>query len=236
MTQPPTAPPRRPLPGAPITTHPDPQWHTGPARLPLDEVPLHGRYTQHPGRDETGYPAQQLISYGKREVTGVEVRNFLKNTMRFWLSSSATVDADGTVRYRQTDNHNPVTFAPVTDSGTVVNRPHQQIPEGVYLVTGSDGTPRPWRASALRQAVEESLRPGPFDWPQGWALLMPDGAVRFAPRGDPWSQRLYTAQPAPDAEPESWGPKCTRCHRVAVEHDPKRSWGGCWAGEMTTAT
>ncbi|WP_030277149.1 hypothetical protein [Streptomyces sp. NRRL B-24484] len=232
MTQPTAAPPRQPLPGKPITPLPDPQWYTGPARLLLEEVPLHGRYTQHYGQDEAGYPVRELIWYGKREVTGVEVRNFIKNSMRFWLASSAAVDADGTVYYRQGDHHNAVMFVPDPQSGTVVNRPHHQIPEGAYLVTGPDDTPRPWRAFGLRQAVERALQPGPFDWPQGWALLMPDGAVRFAPCGTPWSQAVYTAQPA--QEPEAWGPECIRCRRVATEHDPTRAWGGCSPKEMTT--
>ncbi|MFB7674043.1 hypothetical protein ACFC26_21790 [Kitasatospora purpeofusca] len=234
MNQPPAVPPRQPLPGRPITSQPAPAWHPDPEQLLLDEVPLHGRYTQHHGKDGSGHPARESIWHGKRDVTGTEVRGFLHGSMGFWLHSHAAVEADGTVHYRQTRNHNAVSFVPDRESGVVVNRPDHQVTEGAYLTTGPDGTPRLWRASGVRQAVKEALRPGPSDWPRGWALLMPDGAVRFAPGGFPWSkEEIYTAQPAP--APESWGPECTRCGRIEAEHDPGRAWAGCWPREMVTA-
>ncbi len=234
MEQPAAVPPRQPLPGEHLAAFPPAAWSTAPKRLLLEELPMYGRYTQTYGRDDAGHPVRESVGYGQGAVTGTDVRSFIGGSMRFWLCSRATVDAGGTIRYRQTDNHNALTFTPDRDSGVIVNRPVHQVPDGAYLVTGPDETPRMWRAAGVRQAVTAVLRPGPVDWPRGWALLMPDGVLRLTPGGAPWGPAdVYTAQPAP--EPQAWGPQCTRCGRIETEHDPTRAWGGCWPKEMTLA-
>ncbi|MEV7395056.1 hypothetical protein [Streptomyces sp. NPDC091215] len=218
--------PGSPLPGTELETVPLPQWYDGAPRprIAVRAARMYARYTQTIHHNNTGIPVRESPGYGQPHLRGAEVRAFLGGSLGFWLSSQATITDDETIIYRQTNRHSAITFTPDRDSGVMITHPERYITADAYRVTGHGRLPQVWTQAAVREAVSEATRPGPLDWPDGWALLMPDESVRFAPRGFPWkSGDVYVAEPT--APPQAWGPRCATCDRYAAEHDPARGWG-----------
>ncbi|WP_445517284.1 hypothetical protein [Streptomyces sp. NEAU-174] len=218
--------PGSPLPGTELAVQPLPQWYDGPPRerIVVREARMHARYTQTIHKDDKGTPVRESAGYGKPNLTGDEVRSFVGGSLRFWLSSQAAITADGTIIYRASRRHSAITFTPVLDSGVIITDPERYITADAYRVTGHGRTPQAWSQAAVREAVTQATRPGPIDWPDGWALLMPDETIRFAAGGFPWMAATeYTAEPV--IAPEEWGPRCRECKWHESEHDPNRSWG-----------
>jgi len=226
--QTPATKPDIPLPGTTLALHPHPEWREGPLppRLLLAEVPIHASYVQTWGTE--GVPAETICE-GQRNLPGKFLRSYLMGCLRFWLSSEATITSDGTIHYRQTRRSAAITLTPDTSSGVLLSSPEQQVAADAYVVTGHGRDPQIWSQAAVRDAVTHATKPGPADWPAGWALVMPSGALRFQPVTAPWPLvvRTYTAEPT--APPADWGPRCDHCGRFEPEHDPKYTWGRtCW--------
>ncbi|MFD4604329.1 hypothetical protein ACFWPQ_40730 [Streptomyces sp. NPDC058464] len=227
--------PGSPLPGTELEIVPLPQWYDGAPRerIAVRDARMYARYTQTIHRNDTGVPVREAPGYGQPHLSGGAVRAFLGGgavraflggSLGFWLSSQATITDDETIIYRQTNRHSAITFTPDRESGVIITHPERYITADAYRVTGHGRLPQVWTQAAVREAVSEATRPGPIDWPDGWALLMPDESVRFAPRGFPWkSGDVYIAEPT--APPQEWGPRCGTCDRYATEHDPARGWG-----------
>ncbi|MEV7776263.1 hypothetical protein [Kitasatospora sp. NPDC086791] len=221
--------PNQPLPGARLTAFGPIGWRKGTPmpethRL-LSDLPMAAKYAETIATGDGGYSSRGL-GWGAAG-TGDEVRRFLGSCLTHLPCSEASVQEDGTIHYRQSRRHSVVTFTPDTESGVIITDPASQVTADAYRVTGHDRTPQVWSAAGVRRAVADATRPGPIDWPDGWALLMPDATIRFAPRGFPWSAApVYVGEPVP--APETWGPSCAQCGRFESEHDPKRAWAGCW--------
>ncbi|MCM2388809.1 hypothetical protein [Streptomyces albipurpureus] len=218
--------PGSPLPGIEVKNHPLPVWYDGPPRerIVTDDARFHAAYTQTIGRNADGFSVRESIGCGRRAVTGVEVRNYLRGSLGFWLCSQGSITEDDTIHYRQTAQHHTISFTPDRTSGLIIVYPDRCITAAAYQVAGTDGQPQTWSQNAVRHAVTEALRPGPIDWPDGWALLMPDETIRFARGGFPWAPGdEYTATPV--SVPAQWGAPCAECNWRKSEHDPNRLWG-----------
>ncbi|MGW6457479.1 hypothetical protein ACWF94_16435 [Streptomyces sp. NPDC055078] len=217
--------PGNPLPGIEVKNHPLPAWHEGPSRerIITTDARIHATYTQTIGRYEDGFRVGECIGYGRRAVTGKEVRGFLRGSLGFWLSCQASITEDDTIHYRQTIRHNAITLTPDRTSGLIIVHPDRCVTAAAYQVTEHGRQPQMWSQNAVREAVTDTLRPGPIDWPDGWALLMPDGTLRFAPGGSWQPGDEYTAAPVP--APTQWGAACAECGYRKSEHDPQRRWG-----------
>ncbi len=227
MTEQQSAPvtPGRPLPGRKLAIFRPFDGYPGPLPVQLSELAMHAKYEETVATDDGGHRARGL-GWGAAG-TGQEVRNFLGGSLRGWLFAEASVMEDGAIHYRQSKDHSAVTFTPDRESGVIITDPERDVTADAYRVTGHGRTAQVWSTTGLGRSIAEALRPGPFDWPQGWALLMPDQTVRFADRGMPWSpEKVYVAEPV--TTPESWGAPCSQCGRFESEHDPKRAWSGCW--------
>ncbi|MFJ5218793.1 hypothetical protein ACIP98_29245 [Streptomyces sp. NPDC088354] len=218
----PTIRPGVPLPGTPVRGWEPFPWYDGPAFLVVDDATFHVRYRQTITGD--GYPVRQYVGHWP-ETTGKDVRNWLRGSLRFWGCSQAAVTDDGTLYYRQTERHAALRFDPDPASGVLITVPDRQLTADAYRFTGPGQSPQLWTPATLRAAVTHATAPGVIDWPDGWAHLMPDGSVRFARQGYPWSAAPeYTAEPT--EAPADWGPQCAECGRHASEHDPERGvWG-----------
>ncbi|MFD8078977.1 hypothetical protein ACFV3E_40760 [Streptomyces sp. NPDC059718] len=220
--------PRVPLPGTQVRRCEPFPWVQGPYVV-VDNLLFHLRYEQTVVGD--GYPARK-VGY-RTEATGKDVRNWLRGSMRFWLSSEASVTDDGTIYYRQTRNHAAVRLIPDPASDLLVTVPDQQLTADAYRVTGNDRPPQLWTPATLRAVIAYVTAPGVVDWPDGWAHIARDGTVTFARGGDPWSTPpRYTAEPT-DA-PAGWGPQCATCRRHLSEHDPDRGAFGTPCDEFRT--
>ncbi|MFF9690425.1 hypothetical protein [Streptomyces sp. NPDC014623] len=227
--------PEEPLPG--VRLYPPAEFVVSvpsPDRVPLDNLPFHSSYEKFQGQQ--GYRNSEGPGQGFRRVSGKVLHGWLSGSCVFWRSSEVRITDDGVIRYRKTPLHAVLLFNPDRTSPIVINRPTQQITGEAYRVTGPGGAVQVWRGQAVRNVVEECLRPGPIDWPDGWAELTATQTVRFQDRGFPWSEpAVYTAEPISD--PVVWGPPCTVCSRYASEHDPNRRWGrpDCRGGWTTKA-
>jgi hypothetical protein len=114
-------------------------------------------------------------------------------------------------------------FEPHLPAGVLIRHPEQQVTAPAYMVQKPDRDRMLWSRYALLRAVEVCLRPGPIDWPHGWARLMPGAAVQFVPGGFPWSgPERYTAAPVTD--PGDFGTPCADCHHYASDHTPGYPW------------
>ncbi|MFE8018270.1 hypothetical protein ACFU3O_36765 [Streptomyces antibioticus] len=186
---------RQPLPGTRLLAYRLPACGIAGPCIHMNSADVHVTYAQTVGRAGR-FPAQGL-SYGLRTVGGRDVDRWLRGSLNFWLSSEARRTADGVIRYRQTPRHSVVTFVPDKASGVLINRPNEQVTAGAYRVTGPTGIPQLWRGRAVRDAIAKCLQKPPVGWPEGWAHLMPDTTVVFAPGGFPWSAAtVYTAEAA----------------------------------------
>ncbi|MET7921969.1 hypothetical protein ABZU45_40570 [Streptomyces avermitilis] len=219
-TDPSDIPARQPLPGTRIIAHRLPARGIEGPYLHMDAADIHTAYDQTAGR-AGDYPAS-TAGFG-RQTTGQGLNNFLRGSLNFWLSSEATMTDDGVIRYRQTRNHSTVTFTPDRASGIQINRPSEQVTAAAYRVTGPTGVTQVWRDRDIRDAIAQCRLKPVVDWPAGWAHLMPDASVRFAPGGLPWNApAIYTAEPAD--EPDTWDAPCGECQYPEPEHDPCRLW------------
>lgn len=190
--------PGSPLPGVELGNAPLPQWYDGVPRerIIVRDARMYARYTQTIHKNDNAVPVRESPGYGRSHLSGDAARAFISGSLGFWLSSQATITDDETIIYRQTNRHSAITFTPDRESGVIITDPDRYITADAYRVVGHGREPQIWTQAAVREAVAQALRPGPIDWPDGWALLMPDESVRFAPGGFPWkSADARTAEP-----------------------------------------
>lgn len=217
--------PGQPLPG--VRLYPRAEFvHHAPApdRVPLDDVPFHTRYKVL--RGTCGFRNVESPGFSGR-VSGKDLRLWLSGSSAFWGLSEVRITGDQVIRFRKTPRHAVQMFNPDRTSPVVINQPVRQITGEAYRVTTPEQVVQVWRGRLVQDVVTNCLRPGPIDWPDGWAELTATDAVRFQSGSYPWSKpAVYTAEPV--SPPATWGPPCTKCGRHASEHDPDRRWSpGC---------
>ncbi|MFD3923048.1 hypothetical protein [Streptomyces sp. NPDC058595] len=220
-------PAREPLPGRAILPEPRrlPEWYYDQPDLPhvvLKELDFHVRYEQIRERD--GLPPHDSPADLARRVRGQAMRTFLISSLNGWRLSEAAITDDGVIRYRHSRDHRVLRFLPDTAAGVLIVRPDVQLTAPTYRVTGPAGERYLWSRHALLGAVGVCLRPGPIDWPDGWAHLLPNGQVRFADRRFPWAPyEEWTAKPI--AKPVDLGEPCADCRHFRIDHNQGAPWG-----------
>lgn len=233
MTADTDAEPDLPTEEAPFILARRPAWAPLPAQAamvgpPFRDPPLSVAYTVVVQVDGI-QPSETHAPSGSR-VSGKDVRSWIARELTYWVSSHATISRDGTIRYRQSPHLASVWFKPDHTSGQFLVDAQRQITADAYRVTGHGRTPQVWSGCAVRTAVGDCLKPkDAWDWPAGWAHVLPQGRVRFAPDGLMNSLGdQYDAEPV--STPASWGHECAACGWYQSEHDPKRWWGPALEG------
>ncbi|MEU2462106.1 hypothetical protein ABZ604_31555 [Streptomyces sp. NPDC012473] len=228
--------PGQPLPGVRLYPPAEFVHHApGPDRVPLEDVPFHTRYEAL--RGTSGFHNIERPGFSGR-VSGKDLHCWLAESSAFWGLSEVRITRDQVIRFRKTPRHAVQLFNPDRTSPVVISQPVRQITGEAYRVTTPEHVVQVWRGQVVQDVVTSCLRPGPSDWPDGWAELTGTGAVRFQNGGYPWSKpAVYNAEPI--APPTTWGPPCTRCRKYASEHEPDACWdqSDCrgWTTEVPVA-
>ncbi|WP_329212031.1 hypothetical protein [Streptomyces sp. NBC_01708] len=216
--------PEEPLPGVRLYPPAEFVHHMpSPDRVPLEDAPFHTRYEAL--RGACGFQNTERPGFSGH-VSGKDLRRWLAGSSSFWGLSEVRMTGDQVIRFRKTPRHAVQLFNPDRTSPVVINQPVRQITGEAYRVTTPEQGVQVWRGQTVRSAVATCLRPGPSDWPDGWAELTATEAVRFEPSGFPWSEAyVWTADPIDP--PATWGRPCTQCGLYAPEHDPNHCWSRC---------